>query len=456
MELAFNVNAGPLTQIAIPLISIDGALQLAVGAYGWYKSRERTLTLTQALELHKASLAPSSTFSQQRYHNIRHTQGGVYGAAVNPERKLVRISLPFASTATSEKPGPDCLRALTVSLSCFLDIEQTHTVLKELLPNYLLHYEHYEDPQTFFEGPILRVLKDYIETIFGEEYVDQVRGRLLYSVEYQLPRVTGASLGDLLSSSQTDRAHITGVLAWILTRPDKRKEPVYRTRSLKVWSLCVVLGELGFEVEASKHAINAGPTNEEQGVGFQHGVGSIGKVMLVLSALWKTDIGASDFRLTSSPVISQPRITNYRAFPALAFADICPHMPKLKAEFLHEAFISTYDWSSKFFRSQVGLARAAQLPEGPFIPTEELESLDYSLPDELPRQFKTAIFMCTQFSKYIPEGGVLSAKRLESSLRHHLVKLLRKPPVSQSQLYARRMGSIFLQYIFLVSFIREE
>jgi len=50
MELAFNAAWGPLTQIAVPLINVKSAVQLAVGAYGWWKARERTLSLLEMIK----------------------------------------------------------------------------------------------------------------------------------------------------------------------------------------------------------------------------------------------------------------------------------------------------------------------------------------------------------------------------------------------------------------------
>lgn len=43
MELAFNAAWGPLSQIAVPLFDVKSAVQLAVGAYGWWKARERSM-----------------------------------------------------------------------------------------------------------------------------------------------------------------------------------------------------------------------------------------------------------------------------------------------------------------------------------------------------------------------------------------------------------------------------
>jgi hypothetical protein len=67
MEVAFNVAWGPLSQIAVPLIDIKSTVELAVGAYGWWKARERSMSLIETISANGGRLAPSLSFVLPRY-----------------------------------------------------------------------------------------------------------------------------------------------------------------------------------------------------------------------------------------------------------------------------------------------------------------------------------------------------------------------------------------------------
>jgi hypothetical protein len=62
MEVAFNVAWGPISQIAVPFFDIRSAVQLAVGAYGWWTARERTLSLSEIVQAGGGRIAPSLSF----------------------------------------------------------------------------------------------------------------------------------------------------------------------------------------------------------------------------------------------------------------------------------------------------------------------------------------------------------------------------------------------------------
>ena len=64
MELAFNVAWGPLSQVAIPLIDVNTAIQLAIGGYGWWKARERSAGLIEMIHANGGELVPSTSFNQ--------------------------------------------------------------------------------------------------------------------------------------------------------------------------------------------------------------------------------------------------------------------------------------------------------------------------------------------------------------------------------------------------------
>lgn len=68
MELAFNA---PLAQIAMPIIDVNSAVQLAVGVYGWWKAKERTLSLVEMVHEDGGRLTPSLSFNHLRYFAMR-------------------------------------------------------------------------------------------------------------------------------------------------------------------------------------------------------------------------------------------------------------------------------------------------------------------------------------------------------------------------------------------------
>jgi hypothetical protein len=72
MELGFNVrNAGPLSQVSFHIISLDTAVYLATGAYGWWKARERSKSLIKLLEFGTGKLISPSSFNLPQYASSR-------------------------------------------------------------------------------------------------------------------------------------------------------------------------------------------------------------------------------------------------------------------------------------------------------------------------------------------------------------------------------------------------
>jgi len=69
MDLQFKTNWGPLTGIGVPFLDIKSAVELAVGAYGWWKARERTKSLAQVLGSAGCELSACSTFDINRYRS---------------------------------------------------------------------------------------------------------------------------------------------------------------------------------------------------------------------------------------------------------------------------------------------------------------------------------------------------------------------------------------------------
>ena len=71
LSLGVTVSSGPLSQVSIEVISLRTAIQLATGAYGWFKGSERSQSLTQLLSANRAQLKSTSSFSLGRYTGLR-------------------------------------------------------------------------------------------------------------------------------------------------------------------------------------------------------------------------------------------------------------------------------------------------------------------------------------------------------------------------------------------------
>lgn len=363
MEVGFTVNAGPLSQISVHLFSLETAVQLATGALGWWRGPQWTQSLQQTLEAGNAALVPAQTFVRHRYTDFRNDNGGVYGAAMDAGRRFVRMPLPRASTALSEDAGVDCVRALIVGLSCFMDGDQIYGLLKELVPQYLLHTGQDDQPRRL-HGASLTAMKNFVTAVLYEETVDKLRDRLFDIIDSQLPRITGASRSELHASRRTEVCHISGVLRWILKPAYKFEgstKPVYLTRSLKVWALALILAELGFEVEAARSAISS-PYDSQQHASFSHDSHlGLPEVVLALTGGWPTDIGASRLSPQAHKLLEEPfRVIPIRAIPILAYAEFLPKIT-LSTEYLQEAFNGAFIHVQRCLRRQQWVSRATDV-----------------------------------------------------------------------------------------------
>jgi len=364
MEVGFTVNAGPLSQISIHLISLQTAVQLATGAWGWWRGNQRIQSLQQTLEAGNAALVPAHTFLRQRYTTFRNDHGCVYGAALDASGKLVRMPLPRASTALSEDAGIDCLRALIVGLSCVMDENQIYGLLKELLPQYLLHFEQDDHPRRL-DGACLTATLHFISAVLREEVVDKIRDRLFDTIDSQLPRVTGASRSELLACQHTEVCHISGVLRWIFEPAYKFEgstKPVYLTRSLKVWALALILAELGFDVEAARLAVKSSYEGLEDGIRLNESHLGIPEVFLVLAHGWPTDPSASRSLPTADKSLlhAPARVVPIRAIPTLAYAEFVTKIT-VSANYLQEAFTASFCHVHSYLRRQQWIGRATDL-----------------------------------------------------------------------------------------------
>lgn len=139
MELGFSVSrAGPLSQISVQLLTLDTAVHLATGAYGWWKARERSASFADLIAIDGGHLVSTSSFSLVQYTYNRR-QGLVQGSYVQDGR-LQLVGLPKASTAVPDDAGLACLRALTTGLLCIYSVEATVTILTDLIPYGLMQF----------------------------------------------------------------------------------------------------------------------------------------------------------------------------------------------------------------------------------------------------------------------------------------------------------------------------
>ena len=157
MSLSFNIDAGPLSQVGLEIASMTTAVQLATGAYGWFRARERSQSLHQLLSSSGGELVTTSSFNASVYKSVRIRHGPMRGAVVQ-NRTIVPVKLPKANTAIPDHAGLACLRALTAGLLSLYGLEATVAVLKDVIPTSLVQY-HQEGTTFEFEGSLLAGLK---------------------------------------------------------------------------------------------------------------------------------------------------------------------------------------------------------------------------------------------------------------------------------------------------------
>ena len=200
-SIAFSVKAGPLSQVALEIASLGTAYQLATGAYGWYKSHERSKSLTELLSVTGGELVSTSAFDLNLYRNIRLNEGMMQGVVVQ-DQIVQGTNLPKGSTAIPDHPGTACLRALTAGLLCVYRIEATIEILQDLIPFSLVHY-HQDDVTIEVEGALLASLRHWISTIALEEDSDVFRKYMLDRLTVQQARMMGAAINDVMDIDDT-------------------------------------------------------------------------------------------------------------------------------------------------------------------------------------------------------------------------------------------------------------
>ena len=178
MSLSFNANYGPLAQIGLEITSLPTAVQLATGAYGWYKAKERTKSLQQMLSISGGQLVTTSSFNYKYYKAVRQDHTAMQGVVVQDHR-VQRTTLPKGSSAVPQDPGAACLRAVTAGLLCLLDVEAVVEILQDVIPHSLVQLNQ-EGHLLEIEGALLTSLKQQVSAVALEEDSDMFRS---YTIE---------------------------------------------------------------------------------------------------------------------------------------------------------------------------------------------------------------------------------------------------------------------------------
>ena len=341
MNVAFKIDAGPLATIGLQIFSLDQAIQLASGAYGWYKAQGRTQSLTQLLSAKGASLVSTSAFDVPTYLECRSQSGQVLGVVVQ-DGEILSTELPEACTARPRDPSQACLRALTTGLLCFFNANATTLILAELIPYAMLQMNQ-EGVTIKMEGPLLTSLKQCVEATATEEDSNTIRTDLLEIVSNHQAPLANISLEDTLYTNAIDMCEaplILGFLKWMFTPRHKRDSVHYPTRSLRVWSLAPIMNRLGFQISVSARIVR---TTEDyaQATNPHKFIAEWPEVILIATNVGITDLCVSDndFFLEEE---SRPQVVPLRGVPFLAFRHLRGSNRTVNAEFLADVWTYSY------------------------------------------------------------------------------------------------------------------
>lgn len=363
MELGFSVSAGPLSQISIPVVSIELAVQLATGAYGWWKARDRGRSMLGIVLSKQCQISTTSSFNLLRYID-RRKDGLIRGVARDPDGVLSCVTLPNASTASSGDQGLVCLRAVVCALLCFYNSATVVEILVNALPG-TLYTSDQEGGNETIEGAMVSSLRQYVEAATSEENSDDLRQKLLDTVDSKLGNVTGATSKDVFecdSFLESDVPNFIGALRWILTPAFNRDQRVYPTRSLKVWALSLIMAHLGFEVTASMHAVSSEKDYRAYVQDFSYQT-TYQEVVLVTSNAGPTDpLNTHSIRTSPTGWDSNPRTGSIRSIPWIAFQNLQDNPGLATPKYLSEVWEFTFEYVFGLLEPPQPLAGARDLP----------------------------------------------------------------------------------------------
>ena len=348
MSVAVNLERGPFSQIGLEIVSLATAYQLATGAYGWWKARERSQSLTELLSVSGGELVSTSSFNLSMYRKIRTHHSMVQGVVVQ-DHEVQRTELPKASTAIPDHPGTACLRALAAGLMCLFALETTVEILQDLIPFALVQL-HQEDTAMEFDGPLLASLKHWVAAIMAEEDSDMFRDYMQKKIMLQQSKLTGIPVNEITDLEYNDVNEIPfviGVLRWILTPWHKRGTKNYPTRSLKAWTIALVLESLGFEVQL-ENTVFRGNESHDICLPNSHRGKEAACVFLVVDDHVDTDPTPIMHvpRAQDSP---RPQITMIRGIPWMAFRHL-RGSAEIDTQFLTDVWKLSFTGARKCFR----------------------------------------------------------------------------------------------------------
>lgn len=149
--MSFNV----ITGVPAGIVDTHTAVQMAGGTYGWWKAKERSVSLTEMIATH-GRLAPSTNFNKFRYETARHTTK-IHGIA-RYDGRLESFPCFSSSTANIEDEGLLCLCAITTALLTIYDVKATTAILGRIIPRSLVNYDS-GDCRLAVDCPVLESIR---------------------------------------------------------------------------------------------------------------------------------------------------------------------------------------------------------------------------------------------------------------------------------------------------------
>ena len=339
IELAFQIPAGPLNQISVPVKALASAAYLATNsAVGWLKSRDNSACLTTVLKLHGAELAKAHTFDTQIFRSISQNYP-IHGVSIETDSdssgvsRMLNCVLPKASSRCDGGPEMMCLKGLITGLTCVIaNTAPVVKILATIVPRYLLTYDQV-DVSLEKHGPLNASLRQLVSSVLVEERNNNLYEALLRDLDVHRRGVTGASLSDLADCEIYEEPLAIEFLSWLLTPPVLRDDPKYReafpnatipsfpTISFRVWALAFVLGRLGFEVNASNVAISTDEMYQTH-IEERRDASEPARVFLITQTIGHRNIlnGRAKYKRYSSPTLRRIPI---KLIPDLVFDQYC-------------------------------------------------------------------------------------------------------------------------------------
>lgn len=419
MSIAFAVNAGPLAQVGLEIASLPAAYQLATGAYGWFKARERSKSLQELLSVSGGQLVSTSSFNLTLYKDIRTDHTAMQGVVVQ-DQKVQRTTLPKGSTAIPDHPGAACLRALTTGLLCLYETEAIVEILQDLIP-YALVQLNQDDTSLEIEGALLASLRQWVSAVTLEEDSDIFRNFMLETVAAQQSRMTGVEIDDLMDMDHTSVNEIPlviGVLRWVLTPLHKREVKQYPTRSLKVWTMASMMAILGFEVQGHPFVVKS-IREYESNLQFSGRFGESPRVFLVVMSAEATD-PMPVMHVPRASDSLKPQITMMRGIPWIAFRHLRGTHAEVRTEYLADIWKISFKSAKGCFRGvsilKQNIKIEIQESESVGVP-EHQKSLISDFSPELARICETAMRHFIPMSPSSPGWDPFELREQMSTLR---------------------------------------